>query len=436
MFQNYCARWPYVGIVCEDFAEKLAHFRGPKLLAVQDEYDRTANLLDAIERVGFDVVLTCVPPDQVERVYPAFALPQYRVCSDPHWAMFLKIWIRFPEFAIPLRQRPNVIGYRGRDIGPRYGRLGFDKLEIGRRMRAACEARGLVSDINWTEDSRIYGVNWFRFMGSCRATLGTESGSNVFDFDESVERLYAQLTEQNGRPPSYEEFLPLIQDKDAAMDMGQISPKFFEAAALRTPMILLRGRYSDMLEAHEHYIPLEKDYSNIDEVLNSLEDFDELEAMADRTFNHLVASGKFNYDAFVQKIDEIIDIAIADLRARPRPTMPVPFVRREEHAVVDEDLPYLLEKATPVPHHTLHFKNHQARLTSNRYLRHIKYLESVYPPELERLNRLFSDETNRLHAVYGAEIKRINGAYEEQVRSLNAELARLQKSLGRRPVDA
>jgi hypothetical protein len=435
VFQNYCARWPYVGYVCEDFAEKLANFAGPKILAVQDEYDRTAILLDAIERVGFDIVLTCVPPDQIERVYPRARYPftKFKQVLTGYVPENLD---QISSFAMPLRQRPNVIGYRGRDIGPKYGRLGFDKLEIGRRLRAACDARGLASDINWTEDSRIYGRNWFRFMGSCRATLGTESGSNVFDFDESVERLYVQLTEQNGRAPTYEEFLPLIQEKDAAMDMGQISPKFFEAAALKTPMVLLRGRYSDMLEPHTHYIPLERDYSNVDEVLNSLQDFEMLEAMADRTFDHLVGSGKFSYESFVQTLDEMIDIAIADLQASPRPPLSVPFTRREEPAIAEEDLPLLLERPIPEPCHPLHYKNNEGRLTANTYLRHIKYLESVYPPEIDRLNRIIVEEQQRWQGILSSETQRITGTYEEQIRSLNAEVAKLQAAQQRHRVDA
>ena len=44
-----------------------------------------------------------------------------------------------------------------------------------------------------TKESRIYGSDWFNFIGSCRSMLGTKSGSNVFDFDGSVERAYADM---------------------------------------------------------------------------------------------------------------------------------------------------------------------------------------------------------------------------------------------------
>lgn len=41
----------------------------------------------------------------------------------------------------PLERRPILIGYRGRDIGARYGELGFWKCEIGRRMKTRASSR-------------------------------------------------------------------------------------------------------------------------------------------------------------------------------------------------------------------------------------------------------------------------------------------------------
>ena len=54
--------------------------------------------------------------------------------------------------------------------------------------------------------------------------------------------------------------------------MNQISPKIFEAIRLRTALILFDGSYSDVVKPDAHYIVLKKDYSNIDEVFERLED--------------------------------------------------------------------------------------------------------------------------------------------------------------------
>ena len=154
-------------------------------------------------------------------------------------------------------------------------------------------ARGIPNDIAMDEESRIYGPAWFDFIGNCRAMLGSESGSNVFDFDGTIAATYNKMTEANGgRAPSYEEFRPFVEKRDNEISMGQISPRVFECALMRTPMILFRGRYSDALNPDEHYIPLEKDFSNIDTVLEKLNDIAALESMTERAYRHLIGSGQ------------------------------------------------------------------------------------------------------------------------------------------------
>ena len=49
-----------------------------------------------------------------------------------------------------------------------------------------------------------------------------------------------------------------------------ISPRHFEAAAFRICQVLFEGRYSGVLEPMVHYIPLKKDFSNIDEVIRRI----------------------------------------------------------------------------------------------------------------------------------------------------------------------
>ncbi|RYF30133.1 MAG: hypothetical protein EOO23_05805, partial [Comamonadaceae bacterium] len=214
VFHNYCARLCFDDYVSSSYKESMRKFSGIKVLAVQDEYDRTDTLKAAIKDLGFDIVLTCVPQDSLEYVYPSSEFPGVE---------FITVFTGyvpddFAEGALPpkrLAERPIFIGYRGRDIGGRYGRLGFDKFEIGRRMKELCDARGIATDIAMDEASRIYGRAWLEFVGDCRAMLGAESGSNVFDFDGSIEARFQELTAANGGvAPSYADFLPIVALRD------------------------------------------------------------------------------------------------------------------------------------------------------------------------------------------------------------------------------
>lgn len=307
VFHSYCARLCFEGYVSDSYREKLKAFSGVKVLAVQDEYDRTDTLKAAIKDLGFDIVLTCVPQDSLDYVYPR---------SEFRDVTFITVFTGYvPETLMaelpapkPLAERPIFIGYRGRDIGGRYGRLGFDKFEIGRRMKEICDERGIETNIAMDEASRIYGTAWFDFIGNCRAMLGSESGSNVFDFDGSIEVRFKQMTAANGGvAPGYAEFLPIVVDRDGEIEMGQISPRVFECAMMRTPMILFKGRYSDAIQPDQHYISLEKDFSNLDAVLERMKDLPTLEAMTQRAFDHLVGSGRFTYRTFYAAVAGAIE---------------------------------------------------------------------------------------------------------------------------------
>jgi hypothetical protein len=300
VLNNYCARLCFEGFVSPSYTEALKRFSGLRVLAIQDEYDRTDILRRSIDELGFQLLLTCVPQVSLEYVYPS--------ASFPHTEFLTVLTGYVPEapglarvHRIPLAERPITVGYRGGYIGERYGRLAFDKFEIGRRMREICQARGVAHNIEWEGNTRIYGNAWYEFLGSCRATLGSESGSNVFDLDGSIQR--AAVAASTGGPAEVERFHALIEAREKEINMGQISPRIFEAAILRTPMILFEGRYSDAVRPREHYIELKKDFSNIDDVLRQLEDIQALEAMANRAYDHLVGSGQFSYRCFVQRVE-------------------------------------------------------------------------------------------------------------------------------------
>ena len=376
IFHNYCSRFCFDGYVSQTYREAVKRFTGLKILAVQDEYDHTDKLKAAISDLGFHIVLTCVPQDSLSYVYPPEDFPNVE---------FITVFTGYvpDDFAqtakpsVPLRERPTIVAYRGRDIGPRYGRLGFEKFEIGRRMKMICDAAGVSNDIAMTEESRIYGTAWFDFIGNCRAMLGSESGSNVFDFDGSVDTAYQSMKKKLGRSPTYNEFGPVIAKRDSEISMGQISPRVFECAVMRTPMILFRGRYSDAIEAVTHYIPLELDFSNAGDVLQQLQDIPALEKMAERANDHLVRSRKFGYRAFVLRLKGHIESHLsgrnfanrAQTQQRVKVIPALPGDRR---------LAALAEWPVSEPKGSKDFGKTQLRLSSPVRTREVKAIDDYY----------------------------------------------------------
>jgi hypothetical protein len=306
VFHNYCARLCFDGYVSPHYEKALMNFRGLKILAVQDDYDRTATLHRAIRRLGFHVLLTCIQSDFWPLVYPKSELPGLTIIQGLTGYMPERLLER--RFRItPLADRGSWIAYRGRDIGAKYGRLGFEKYEIGRRMKEICTARRVPHDIAVDDDSRIYGDAWFEFLGSSRTMLGSESGSNAFDFDGYLEEAINAFAAQRGCPPTYSEFKDILEPLEAPFDVGQISPRVFECATMMTPMILFRGRYSNAIEAGIHYIPLEKDFSNVEGILARLGDLEYLQGFADRAYRRLVQSGAYGYRSLARLLEDTIE---------------------------------------------------------------------------------------------------------------------------------
>lgn len=318
---HYSVRVCHAGHLSRSFERALRAHQGLKAIFVQDEYEHTFLTHQAIRDLGITVVFTCVPEVSIATVYPPATFPNVRFV--PVLTGYVPLDFETAASHRPIAERPILIGYRGRRIGPWYGDLGQEKLVIGERMKSICDARGLVTDIAWEEQDRIYG-GWFAFLASCKATLGTESGANVFDWDG---KLALSIQREQYRHPdiAYREIREkYLRGREGEVRMNQISPKVFEAIATRTALVLFEGHYSGIVEPYEHFLPLQKDFGNVDEVLDALGDSDSLEGMADRAFADVIGSGRYAYPAFVRMTDSVLAEDMRPQQASVPPWLPVP----------------------------------------------------------------------------------------------------------------
>ena len=166
------------------FREALRAYDGLKIQFLQDEYRWVDEITAMTRSLEMDVLYSVVPKESVEQIYGGrltetevlFTLTGY-VPED----------LRGVATPAP-SARPIDIGYRGRSTPMWLGRLGFEKIEIGRGFLERAAKSKLNLDIAWTENARIYGDAWNAWVMSCKATLASESGSSVTDFDGSIER--------------------------------------------------------------------------------------------------------------------------------------------------------------------------------------------------------------------------------------------------------
>ncbi len=309
---HYSLRLCLPDYISTDFAKALQKYEGLKVLFIQDEYNHTNLTIQGIRDLGINLVFSCVPPQYKEAVYPIENLPNVEFIHILTGAVPLHLEKFHP--VKPLSQRDLLIGYRGRVLPYYLGELAREKFTIGQKMRQICEERGLLVDIECDDNKRIYGDAWYEFLQNCRATLGTESGSNVFDFDGSLERTIQQALKINPALTYEEAYQRWIAPHEGLVKMNQISPKIFESIALQTALILFEGSYSGVIQPELHYIPLKKDFSNIDEVLDKIQDDEYLQDLTRRTYQDIIETGAYSYKSFIEYFDSCIEQCVIQSR--------------------------------------------------------------------------------------------------------------------------
>ena len=284
----------------------LQKFSGLKAIFIQDEYRFVDATVSAMQEVGIDVLFTCVPEPEIEKVYPFDRLPGVVKVN------VLTGYVPEPLLSrrvLPSSARPIDIGYRARKVPAWLGELGQEKYTIGQKFRDGLAGENLRVDISFREEDRLYGDDWIAFVASCRAMLGVESGASVFDFTGKIQR---KVEDHARREPSVtfeklKEFY--FDDEEGKIVLNQISPRCFEATALRTLLIMYEGEYSGRMVPWRHYVPLKKDHSNHAEVVAILKDDMRAQQIIEAAYREVACNPRNMFQAFVDQFDGVIENA-------------------------------------------------------------------------------------------------------------------------------
>jgi hypothetical protein len=289
--------------VSSEARQALAAFRGLKAIFIQDEYRFVDATIAAMREIGVNVLFTCVPEAEIEKVYSSGRLP------DVTKVNVLTGYV--PEHLLnkavrAYQDRPIDVGYRARKVPAWLGELGREKYEIGRIFRDDAADDGLALDISFREEDRLYGDKWIDFVCNCNAMLGVESGASVFDFTGEIQR---SVESHERRNPGVD-FQPLKElyfaDAEGKITLNQISPRCFEAAALRTLLIMYEGEYSGRMQPWRHYVPLKKDHSNHEEVVALLKDPKRATEIIETAYREVACNPDNTFSFFVAQFDGVI----------------------------------------------------------------------------------------------------------------------------------
>jgi hypothetical protein len=279
-----------------------------KIALLQDEYYGCQLQFQFLNDFEFDCVYSLLEPQYFDQTYRRYTrvktvksnLPGY--VSDDLIALGLR-------HAKPDTLRSIDIGYRGRKLSPYMGRGALEKYEIAVGFRERAAGLGLALDIEADEHHRIYGDSWYQFLGDCRAVLGVEAGVSIFDLEGTVRAQYERIVAAEPEIRADQLWERLLSHWEGNISYRTISPRHFEAAALRSCQILFEGNYSGAMTPMVHYIPLRKDFSNFDEVIRLFRDEKVRQELTENAYRDLIASGTYSYRSFIVTFDSELEQA-------------------------------------------------------------------------------------------------------------------------------
>lgn len=284
----------------KDWAQIVHEFNGMKAQLIQDECRHIDAMKRRIDDLGMHFVISILDEQSIEPVYGGTLLENVAFYSS------LPGYIDDSHLAFnppPIKGRPFDIVYRGRTLPAYLGRHALLKKKIGDQVLAVAETYGLKVDINSTEESRIYGQAWPQFLMSSRATLGVEGGMSIFDFSGELEQRWCAYREAHPEASEEQAWKDIFQFYEANIVYKTITPKFFEAIAAKTALVLYPGKYSGILQEGVHYIRLDPDGSNLNEVIETLKDDEYLQTMVDRAYEEVMFRENLSVQFFIEQFD-------------------------------------------------------------------------------------------------------------------------------------
>jgi hypothetical protein len=208
-------------------------------------------------------------------------------------------------------------------------------------------SRGLKVEIS---DKRLDRKGWADYLNNCKATVATEAGGWFLEKDDATVNAIRKYILSNSSgyvikndspirwlghrmpwwvrsilrntlrtgPIRHEAVVNERVDPNDILErffVGRerspfyskcISSRHFDAAGTKTSQIMFRGRFNDILNADEHYIALESDFSNIDAVLATFRDSAKRQEIAGRAYDLVLSR-----HTYVNRMQQIYDLLSA-----------------------------------------------------------------------------------------------------------------------------
>lgn len=297
------------------YTEKCAYLKEincQKIIMPQDEWLYTDMLNDFINDFGITHILTVSFEEDWHKIYDKIDFNKVSLKTILTGYLDPGTLKRIKKRKVKVKTRDIDIGYRAWKAEYWLGEHGMHKVWIANIFNKASKERKLKTDISLQTNYEyaLKGDDWFDYLLRCKATIGVEGGASLLDKHGDIRRKVEEYLKEHPQASFEETRTHCFLDEDHKLGFKPTSPRHLEACATETCQFLIEGRYNDILLPWKHYIPVKKDYSNIDEVLNILQDTEQIRKITQTAYDDIVKSGKWTYQKFVREIEtSIIDKA-------------------------------------------------------------------------------------------------------------------------------
>ncbi|MEO5329158.1 MAG: hypothetical protein H7829_13055 [Magnetococcus sp. THC-1_WYH] len=284
----------------------LSSNRVPKVLTPQDEFINGDIVCDFARAIGASAICTVQPPSVWPTVYGDLAEVELRSVLtgyiDPSRVG------KCAKYLLASHRREIDVGYRtsGKPL-PWFGRHGYLKEAIAQRFSVALSRTNLTYNISTESKDALIGECWYDFLGNCNYVIGVEGGTSIYDHDGSIKANVEAFLKENPMATFEEIESKCFPGIDRKFKGFSISPRHFEACFTGTCQVLTEGDYSGILKAYQHYIPVSKDLSNIDEVISMMKDDNLRKSIVANSYRDIVQSGLYSVDRYPSTVIGAID---------------------------------------------------------------------------------------------------------------------------------
>ncbi len=284
------------------YSEPLKTIGKIRIALPQDEFINTDLLCDFINDFDLAHVFSVAPSSEWKKIYPTVDFNKTSFHTVLTGYLDDATIQRINKLASVSQNRPIDIGYRAWHAEPWLGCRGQLKIKIAQIFKHTLEKKFWKTDISTRDEDTLKGDDWFKFLLSCKNTIGVEGGASILDRDGKIRELTTKYLTNYPNATFVEVEAACFPGRDGELNLFSLSPRHLEACATRTCQILIEGQYNGILIPRRHYIEVKQDFSNLEHVLTQIANQQECRQITERAYEDIVASGLFTYRSFVNTI--------------------------------------------------------------------------------------------------------------------------------------